>query len=986
MVNSQALPAGYLFLNNIIENMQNLKIALSLILFLFGSIIYAQTGYVRGKIIDSESGDMLPGINVLVEGTSLGTLTDLDGNFNLELEPGIYTLSISFISYETMIINDVEVKSKEVTSLNTLVLSTAKIQLAEVTITAKEIRNTEGAINTIKMKSASVMDGISSTTLKKIGDSDAAASMKRVPGVSVEGGKYVFVRGLGDRYTKTTLNGLDIPGLDPDRNSLQIDIFPTSIVDNLIVYKSFSADLSADFTGGIVNIEIKDFPEERKGNITIGAGYNANAHFNPDYPTYKGGAKDFLGYDDGTRAIPVTDNIPFFTDALSDPNGTDGLRYKEILGSFSANMAAFKEQSLMDYNMSISYGNQHPLEKITLGYNFSFSYKNNTDFFKAAEYGRYGIPSDGSYELVQRATQKGDIGQNNVFLSGLGGFALKTKNSKFRLYLLHLQNGESRAGIFDYVSTDLGSEFEGYQHVLDYSQRSLSNILLDGKHIFPKSNWGIEWKISPTLSKMQDPDVRFTRYVVRNGLNIISTESGFPERIWRDLEETNISASLHITKEFFFNQNKAKLKFGGASTTKSREYALRRYIFNIKAWSDPLTGNPNEVFYEENLWPRNGNVNQGTTFDAPFYPENSNQYSASVNSYAGYASVELEPVNRLKAIIGLRYENYTQYYTGENQLGTKVLDNDKVLENSDFFPTVGFIYSLTENQNLRLSYSRTIARPSMKELSYAEIFDVLSGVTFIGSLNPEEDFSSNTVYWDGKLVNTDINNYDIRWELFQQGGSMVSLSAFYKQFYKPIEMVQYTTTQKPSIQARNVGDGQVYGAELEFRQSLFIINESLKNFSVLTNFTYVESRIKMSTTEYESRVANARQGQTIEEYRDMAGQAPYIVNAGISYNGGTDGFWKGFEAGFYYNLQGPTLQIVGIADRPDIYSVPFHSLNFNSSKTLGQKKRFQINFKVDNVLNSVKETVYKSYQAENQYYSLLDQGVTFEFKVSYNIF
>jgi len=947
-------------------------------------MVKAQNGYIRGTVYDDLTGDVLPGINILIEGTTIGTITDLDGNFNIEIEPGIYTIKASFISYETLVISDIQVKPKEVSLFENLRLKEARIQLAEVTITAKEVRNTEAALNTIKMKSANVMDGISAVTLKKIGDSDAASSMKRIPGVSVEGGKYVFVRGLGDRYTKTTLNGLDIPGLDPDRNSLQIDIFPTSIVDNLVVHKSFSAELSADFTGGIVNIEIKDFPDQRKGNITLGAGYNAGSHFSEDFLTYKGGAKDFLGFDDGTRAIPVTDNIPFFTDALSDPNGPDGMRYKEILGSFSANMAAYKEKSFMDYNMSASYGDQHPLKKITIGYNISFSYKNNTDFYKDAETGRYGIPNDDTYELVTRTFRKGDLGTNFVLMSGLGGFALKTKTSKFRFYMLHLQNGESKAGIYDFTSSDLGSDFAGFQHVLDYSQRSLSNVLIDGKHIFDEGKWNIEWKISPTLSRMDAPDVRFTRYINENGRYIISTESGFPERIWRELKEYNLSSVLHVTREFNFNQKKAKLKFGGAYSNKSREYSLRKFVFNIKAWSDPLTGNPNEIFYTENLWPRNGNINQGTTYDQPFYPVNSNEYSASVESYATYASIEIEPVKRLKTIIGLRYENYIQLYTGLNQLKDKKLDNDKVLENSDLFPSVSLIYSLNEKQNLRVSYSKTIARPSMRELSYAEIFDPISEITFIGSLHPEIDYDNNITYWDGKLVSTYINNYDLRWELFQNAGDMISLSAFYKQFFKPIELVQYATTQKPQVQPRNVGDGQVFGAEIEFRQSLDLISNALQNFSLMVNFTYVESKIKMSVTEYESRVGTARPGQTIDDYRDMAGQAPYIINTGLYYNGGTLGFWKGFEAGFFYNVQGQTLEIVGVDDRPDIYSVPFHSLNFNSSKTFGREDRFQLGLKIDNILNNKKEKVYKSYQASDKYRERLYQGVTFEIKLSYN--
>lgn len=966
--------------------MKSIKFLLSFILILTTNFLFSQNGFVRGTVYDDSNGETLPGINIIVEGTNTGTTTDFDGNFNLGLPAGTYTLKITFVSYETLIIKDVIVTAKEVTLLENLRLKEARIELAEVTITAKEVRNTESALNTIKMKSPNVMDGISAFTLKKIGDSDAASSMKRVPGVSVEGGKYVFVRGLGDRYTKTTLNSMDIPGLDPDRNSLQIDLFPTSIVDNLVVHKSFSAELPADFTGGIVNIEIKDFPEEKKGSISFGMGYNPGSHFNENFLAYEGGKTDFLGFDDGTRAIPTTENIPYFTEAIVDPNGVNGLRYKEILGSFSPNMAAIKQKSFMDYSFGFTYGNQNPFKGFTIGYNMALSYKNSVDFYENAEYGRYGLSSDDSYELVTRTFQKGSFGETNVFLSGLAGFAIKTKTSKVRFYLLHLQNGESKAGIFDFVSSDLGSEFIGFQHTLDYSERSLSNLLLDGKHSLNNGSWVIEWKLSPTISKMEDPDIRFTRYVNRDNVLYVSTESGFPERIWRDLNEINLTGVIHFTREFDFNRQKAKLKFGGAYTDKHRDYSLRKFVFNVRSWSDPLTGNPNELFSPDNLWPRNGNLNQGTTFDAPFYPTNTNQYDASVKSSAAYLSIELSLFKKLKSILGLRFENYVQFYTGQNQLKTKVLDNEKVLDNADFFPSLNFIYNLSEKQNLRLSYSKTIARPSMKELSFAEIYDPISGVTFIGSLHPEEDLDNDIVYWSGNLVSTGISNFDLRWELFQTGGNMISLSGFYKEFERPIEIIQYATTQKPSIQPRNVGNGQVIGAEIELRQSLKVLGETFSNFGIMLNYTYVDSRIKMSDTEYESRKLNAKEGQDVKDYRAMAGQSPYIVNAGISYNGGTKGFWKGFDAGLYYNVQGTTLQIVGISDRPDIYSSPFHSLNFNSGKTFGKKEQLNIGLKIDNILNNRRVSVYRAFRAQDQYYSNLYQGVTFEIKMAYNFF
>ena len=270
----------------------------------------AQNGIIRGTVADETTGEALISVTVMAEGTIKGTVTDLDGKFNLSLEPGKYNIKFSFVSYETRTLTDVSVLPGEVTLLENLLLKSSTIGLSEVVISASMTRNTEGAVMAIKMNSPNLLDGISSANFRKMGDSDAASSMKRVPGVSVEGGKYVYVRGLGDRYTKTILNGVDIPGLDPDRNTMQMDIFPTTLIDNIIVHKSFSAELPADFTGGVVDITVKDFPDEKKGNISFSTSFNPDYHFRNDFLTYEGGKTDFLGFDDGSRSIPATTNIP----------------------------------------------------------------------------------------------------------------------------------------------------------------------------------------------------------------------------------------------------------------------------------------------------------------------------------------------------------------------------------------------------------------------------------------------------------------------------------------------------------------------------------------------------------------------------------------------------------------------------------------------------------------------------------------------------
>jgi hypothetical protein len=976
--------------------MHFLRISLSVLFVSAVFFLHAQQGIVRGTVFDDATGEYLPGVSILAEGTTTGTLTDLDGKFNLVIEPGTYNIRVSFISYQTIVVSDVVVKDGDVNVLKDLRLLEETFDLNEVVITAQATRNTETALLTIKKKSANVIDGISNATFKKTGDSDAASSIKRVPGISVEGGKYVFVRGLGDRYTKTILNGLDIPGLDPDRNTLQIDIFPTNIIDNILVYKSFTADLPADFTGGVIDINLRDFPERKKASISVAAQYNPNMHFNSNNLIYHGGGLDWLGMDDGTRDIPATENIPAFIDVLGNPTSTEGQRFREILEGFNPNLAAFKKMSFMDYSLSASFGNQFVLPKVTLGYDVALSYRNITEFFEGAIFARYGLKGDpDSLQMEMREFQEGDYGTNAVLWNAMAGFAVKTQKSKFRLTFLHIQNGESEAGIFDYQGNDQGSVFDAFQHNLAYGERTLTNALLAGKHSFPTSKWTIEWKVSPTRSILYEPDIRFTRYRVDQGNLTIGTESGFPERIWRDLEEVNLGSVAHVTKEFDINDNAAKLQFGGGYTFKERDYVIYNYALNLR--SVPLTGDPNELFWDENLWTLGGypptdpaNNTKGTTYEARFIPNNPNQFNSKVNAYSAYVQFDFFIVKKLKTIIGVRMENYVQRYTGTDQLLTRVLDNDVVLDDLDFFPTLNLIYNINNRMNLRFSFASTIARPSFKELSYAEIYDPITGRTFVGGLfedanrdpeNPEND----VVYWDGNLVSTNILNFDLRWEFFQEGGRMFSLSAFYKSFDKPIEIVQYAT-QTGSFQPRNVGDGELFGGELEFRQNFEFISEAMSFMSIVANFSYIYSRIEMSPTEYESRVNNARTGQTIDRYREMAGQAPYLINIGLTYAGQERGWWNGFEAGLFYNVQGPTLIFVGIVDRPDIYTNPFNSLNLNLTKAFGKDQRYQVGLRISNMLNDVREEVFQSFGSSDEYFTRLAPGYNFRLRFQATLF
>ena len=958
--------------------MKNFTFSWILIGFLLlSSNVMAQNGTIRGTIYDEGTGEPLFGVAVSVVGEQLGAVTDFDGDFEIQLPEGIYTLQASFISFNSLNLEEITVNKGQVTLLDNLRMSEFTSDLETVTISAEAIRTTEAALMTVKRNATQLMDGISSAAFRQIGDGDAASAIKRVTGVSIEGGKYVYIRGLGDRYTKTVLNGVDIPGLDPDRNTIQMDIFPTNIIDNIIVSKSFTSNLSADFTGGIVDIETKDFPEEKTMRLSIGGGYNPSMHFNSDFLTTEGSATDFLGFDNGFRAIPTQgiEDIPQYADVVGNPGGEKGQLYQSILKDFNPVFGGKKQQNLMNYNLGFSLGDQFAHGNNTFGYNFAITYKNTSEFFKNAQFNLYAKPREADQsELEPLERSVGNYGENNVLLGGLFGLAYKTDYSKYKLNFIRLQNGASKVGNFAFENTNLGAVFEADQYNIEYSQRALTNLLLSGMHYSKGGEWELNWKIAPTLSSIDDPDVRVLRF--RKPNNTISTEVGLPQRIWRSLEEKNLIGKLDLAKNHSLFGQPAKLRFGSSYAYKQRDFLIQDFQF--ATGNGTFTGDPNEVLVESNLFSEENR--NGVRYSPLFIPNNPNSYDANLSNIGLYAHSEFTPVAKLKAIVGLRVEKFDQYYTGSNQTQTIVYNNEKVLGDVDLFPTVNLIRSLKENQNLRFSFSSTIARPSFKEMSFAEILDPITGRTFIGGLFEERTQGGTEVLWDGKLQATRINNFDLRWEQFLSAGQLFSVSAFYKTFDKPIEMVQFLS-DPGAFQPRNVGNGTVAGVELEMRKSLAFVSPSLEAFFFNFNGTLTSSRIQMSEAELMSRQLTAREGEKVVKTRDMSGQAPYIINTGLSYTNKL----SGLEAGLFYNVQGATLNYIGFGNRTDTYSVPFHAVNLSLNKTFGASEKIKAGINVQNLLNQSRQEVFRSYNADDQIFSSLNPGTLININFSYGL-
>ena len=929
-----------------------MKKFLVFILVGLSGFLSAQETRIFGTVFDKEFQEPLAFANVIVKELGTGATTDFDGVYEIFLQPGTYTVEFSYLGFETILVSGVVVSGNDDQELN-ISLSTAAESLDEVVITVEALRNTEQSVLAVQKRSANLLDGISSQNFKKIGANDIANAVRNVPGVSVQGGKYVYVRGLGDRYTKSIVNGMDIPGLDPDRNSLQMDIFPTSLVDQVIVLKSATAEQPADFTGGIVDIVTKDVPSSKIRSFSFSTSYNSLMSFRNDFLIAPQSTTDWLGFDDGLRELPVDrkfnspkpyDNDPYLTQYSS---------------SFTKELAAKSDNSLADFRVNYSQGNQFDLGTKKVGYLAAISYSQGYEHFENYETNFYIKSADRSEnELRASELTYGPRSSMSVLASGIFGLSLKGDKSKYKLQGLHLQNGQSNAAYYQSESL-IYSNNEQKKDVLEYNQRSVTNLLASGSYFLYNGKLNIDWKISPTFNKNNDKDVRYTPYRVDEGeYSIEPSETGDPSRIWRDLTEKSYVGRLDLkyNSELFGKQ--MILKTGSFYSYKERDYFISNFALRVRgSVSDIQTGDPDLLLNPSNLW--------STTNSSGLYYENDsgdiNEFNSNQRIIANYFSGELNLTEALRAVLGIRYEFYTQRYTGIDQNSIS-FNNEKIISNMDFYPSANLILAINDNTNLRGSFSKTIARPSFKEASNVTIFDPVSNIVYLGNLNIKPSY---------------IDNFDLRYEVFPANGEIIAASLFYKKFTDPIEIVTYSAAATDNFQPRNVGEAQVYGAEIEVRKQLS------KRFYARLNASIIEARQDFDLSvggEYDSKLLNLRDGETLKDYRPLQGQSPFLVNAGIEYQS------EGFSGNLAFNTQGKTLEVVGIAGSPDIYTMPFNSLNLNVEKKLGEGDKTSLTLRVRNLLNDSQDSQFLSFGAQNDYFfTRRAQGISASIGFSYKL-
>jgi len=908
-----------------------------------------ENGSIFGKVVDASTGEELIGANILLEGTTIGAATDIEGNYRISnVPPATYKLIASMIGYSKYTVIDLDIKLGEQKKLDLILVSEA-YETDEVVVTARMILNNEAALLKSRQKSISVSDAIGSDEMKNSGSNYVGEALKKVVGTSVVDGKYVFVRGLGDRYNVTQLNGVELPSSDPNRKSFQMDLIPTNLLDNIVTLKTFTPNKPGNFSGGIVDIGTKSFPEKFTLKLSMGASYNSQATGNSAFLTYPGGNNDWLGIDDGTRAIPeyfLDPNLKIPSEVASrfDPEKAQILN--DVSKSFNSYMSNTQSAPPMNGNMSLALGDQIPTGKTSsFGYLGSFTYRRDFEFYEEGRVERYTLSDVNANELNPQLLLDDSRGVSETTWGGLITAAYNfSPEQQLSGNVFYSKSGISKSRYMTGTWPQERAGVHTYNNiVLEYLERDILSFQLKGDHHFSSIlNSHLDWSASIATTQQQEPDRRLTTYIsaptAQSGTSYTISGSNFdnPSRYFRDLDDDINTFNLNIAIPFTqWDGINSKFSFGGMYQSSDRVFEERIFTYNAKdVIFNENNGNVGLQFLEEN----NGIVDTlangrpvfgNTVFDRSF---DKNNYTGDQKIYAAYGMVDLPIFRDLRFVGGARYET-----TEMSAVSKDPTIPEGLIDEGDILPSLNLIYQLRENMNLRLAGTQTLARPTFREIAPYSSKEFVNGEEVVG--NPD-------------LQRTLIQNFDFRWEWFLRPGEIVAVSAFYKHMDNPIErgFAEGSSASNKIITFTNVDAADLVGVEFEARFNLDHLIESLNLFSLGFNLALINSTIDIPSAELADRQAIDPNSPAT---RQLQGQSPYMVNIDITFNNNE---W-GTMAGLYFNTFGERLSTVSANLTPDVFEQPANILDFTASQKVFTY--FTINFSVKNLLNEQYSEVYR---------------------------
>lgn len=922
---------------------------LFILLFLSGflTLCQAQTAKLTGKIIN-EKNEPLSGVSLKITGATGGTSSDVEGRFSLILSTGKkYELEISAVGYETKTISDVEVAAGQLNELN-ITLQIKATAGDNVTVTGKRTsapRETVNSVISFQKNTNTVASVISAESIRRSPDKNTGEVIKRTPGASLQEGKFIIVRGLADRYNQAMLNGILLTSTEPDRKTFSFDLIPAPMIDNIVINKAFVPEYPGEWAGGLIQVNTKDIPSKAFLNVQLGLGYNT-ATTGKDFFREKRGKLDWLGIDDGARAIPDVFPTKYNFDTLS-------VAAKTALGKTMANRwVSEKTNASLNTSFQANGGFATKIFGKNIGGTFGINYTKSNNYFKNPN--SLPIPDATTGKFNNEYDFTDDIYDQNTSAGALGSLSFQF-NPKNKITIRSLINVNTlnrvleRSGV-NITRTDSiisGSEFTFRQNTFFTGQ-------LTGDHSISK-NLKLKWYGAFSILDGYVPDQRRILYSKKDPAdpftlvisNTLSQQSG--SRVYQALSDYIYTAGGDISYTLGKGQS---VKGGYMFQVKDRLYDARLFSIYLPRDNPALRLlTADQVFAPENFG--DGSINSTQlAFDA--IKGKTFRYMANTILNAGFLQFDNQIADKLRIVWGLRVEHFDQLVGSvkkwdERHTYTKV---------TDYLPGINATYKVNQKTNIRLSGSQTVIRPELRELASLNIYDFELNASVQGNPN---------------LKRTKVTNLDLRYELYPRAGETFSVGVFYKDFQNAIEaLFEPGIGGASTFNYQNAKKATAYGAEIELRKKLDFA-DALKNFVVQGNFSYIKSKVKDTAFKID---------------RPLQGQSPYLINIGLMY----DLEKSGFNATLLFNQIGYRIANVGKVEDgfPDVWERGRPLADLQIAKKI-LKRKGEIRLNIADMLNR-KRYFYMNSSGDELFQKSTDPsrfertfGTTFTLTFNYSI-
>lgn len=889
-------------------------------LFLVIQSSFGQTsGTLRGTIKDVKTKEDIIGATVFIQSLGKGAATDINGFFSFaKLPVGTYNLKVSFVGYQPLLLSDVKVEGDKVTDLN-LSISEISSTLQEVKVVAQKLTNTEVSVISEIKASQLVVSGISAAQITKTLDRTAAEVVKRVPGVTIFGDRFINIRGLNERYNTVQLNNTFAPSMETDVRSFSFDIIPAGQIDRILVFKSPSAELPGEFAGGVVKIFTKSIPEQNFLTIDYSNSFRQGTTGSAFYAP-KQDANYWTGFNNGYYDLPKS-----FPATKAEMLSSGSQRLIQIGQSLRNNWIPVQQNAIPDQRLSISGGLKLNWGDVQIGNISSVNYsQSRTNFtMDRNDYGYSNIAKTGEPDYVFNFLDKQY--SSAIRFGAMHNWTFKF-NPSFSLEFKNLFNQLSNAQYVDRNGIDNGANWD--IRSFDQVYRGIYTGQLLGKHEWNDGNTKLDWVFGYNSSFRDQPDYKRFRYNTdgTNAQLLVPIGSAQTFNLGRTnilMDENAKTAALNFSHKFQWEKNsegefgkELELKAGAYFETKYRNFKARNLgyvqsnsaLFNIGSF--PI----DQIFSDANI-----NMTNGVKIDEQTNANDS--YTANNQLVAFYASANFALAKKMNLVAGVRAENNSQKLDSYDLVGSPLKYDNTV---TNFLPSINLSYNFTAKSLLRLAYGQTLNRPEFREVAPFSFYDFVNNRNITG--NP-------------KLKNASIQNFDLRYEKYPTPSEVISLALFYKQFTNPIEVV-FASGSNPNLSFENAASAYSAGIEAEIRKQLApeSPNSFLGRSSIVLNAAYILSKVKL----------NADIAANQSDNRPLQGQSPYIANAAWNYNDTK----KGLQINLSFNVIGKRIYAVGNNygyNYPDWYEMPRNIVDLTFSKKV--TKNIMVKGGVSDLLN-----------------------------------